>query len=177
MARYLKHSAFTLLRLGLLTLLGGTVMLSGVMIMLRGIWSGVLLVLSGAILLAVPLAFCVTQCLCRKLYHSDSSAVDIGDTASSAPPHAATPIPKIPFCQVIRAWLTAEFYGLHIPFRELLVMRDRGTPPTLIVEAYIMIRRHGVPTAIATLEDLYITEHNRIHDAFDLVHIITGIKD
>jgi hypothetical protein len=73
--------------------------------------------------------------------------------------------------------MSAELHGAHLPFREVLGMRTRGTPPDVIVDAYVMINRSGMPTTIAALEDIFITERHRIHDAFDLVHVVTGIKD
>ena len=56
-------------------------------------------------------------------------------------------------------------------------MQSRGTPPDIIISAFVMTRKSLTGTTIAALEDLYITEHSRIHDEFDLVHMITGIID
>ena len=164
-------------RLGVLSLLGAATMLGGVAIMLQGAWGGIMLILSGTILMAVPAALCATQFLCRRLYGPSASA-------SSAPPPPEyrdapnlAPSPKCSTCRVVRAWLTAQFHGNHLPFWELMGMRGRGTPPDIVVDAHVMITRTGQAISIPMLEDLYITEQSRIHDAFDLVHLVTGIKD
>ncbi len=177
MARDWKHLALVLLRLGLLSLLGMSVMVGGVAILLKGAWLGILLIFSGAILMAVPAALCATQFLCTKLYGKSlnpSAPVDPTESADEA----IKPVGGKPSAfGTLRAWLSAEAHGVHLPLWEVMSMRARGTPPDIIVDAYVMISRSGMPTAIASLEDIYITERHRIHSAFDLVHIVTGIKD
>jgi len=176
MARDLKHLAVVLLRLIVLSLLGASVMVGGVFILLEGAWGGIFLVLSGAVLMAVPAALCATQFLCGKLYGPQAGSLQREERPEQDAP-VTLPTGKCSVCQVFRAWLSAELHGAHLPFWEVMGMRSRGTPPEVIVDAYVMISRNGVPTSMAALEDIFITERHRIHDAFDLVHVVTGIKD
>jgi hypothetical protein len=176
MARDWKHLVAVLFRLGILSLLGATVMVGGVFILLQGAWGGIFLVLSGAVLMAVPAALCATQFLCGKLYGPGAGRKPTDELPEPAPLPAPSSA-SCSVCQVCRAWMSAELHGAHLPFREVLGMRTRGTPPDVIVDAYVMINRSGMPTTIAALEDIFITERHRIHDAFDLVHVVTGIKD
>lgn len=176
MARDLKHLAVVLLRLIVLSLLGASVMVGGVFILLQGAWGGIFLILSGAVLMAVPAALCATQFLCGKLYGPSPAGLEKEERPEPDSPSTLS-TDKCTVCQVFRAWLSAEFHGAHLPFWEVMGMRARGTPPDVIVDAYVMISRDGIPTSIAALEDIFITERHRIHDAFDLVHVVTGIKD
>ena len=176
MGRDWKHLLAVLFRLGLLSLLGGAVMVGGVLILLQGAWGGILLILSGAVLMAVPAALCATQFLCGKLYGPPARNRYTAMPAEMDALHVTSP-EKCSMCHVCRAWLSAELHGTHLPFRDVMGMRTRGTPPDVIVDAYVMISRSGIPTTIASLEDIFITERHRIHDAFDLVHVVTGIKD
>ena len=128
--------------------------------------------------MTVPAALCATQFLCGKLYGGDPAAKGQATPPAVADaPASATAGKRPPILHAIRAWLAAEFHGAHLPFWEVMSMRARGTPPHVIVDAYVMISRNGMPATIASLEDIYITERHRIHDAFDLVHVVTGIKD
>ncbi len=144
--------------------------------MLRGAWAGVFLVLSGAILLAIPTALYVTGYLCRKLYGTEPPT---DTTPSSDRMDAPTDahLKRCPFCRVIQAWLSATIRGTYLPFWELIGMRNRGTPPDIVVHAYLMVKRSSAHISIAELEDIYITESKKVHDAFDLVNIVTGTKD
>lgn len=176
MTTNLRHRLAVLLRLGVLSALGAAIMVGGIAILLSGAWAGLLLVLSGAVLMAVPAALCVTHVLCERLYGAEPKDRHQDETLD-APELIPAPQSDCSCCQVISAWLAAELRGAHLPIWEVCSMRKRGTPPALIIDAYVMIRRTGIPTTIAALEDLYITERARIHDAFDLVHVVTGIKD
>jgi hypothetical protein len=176
MARDIKHVVGLIFRLGLFSILGAGVMLCGGMIMLQGVWAGVFLVLIGAFLMALPAAFCLTQYLCKRLYGPSSRGAPPSRTDRLDAPIKSRPT-ECPFRRVIQAWLSATLHGTFLPFWELKGMRDRGTPPDVIVDAYLIIKRSNAHASIAELEDLYITESTRVHDAFDLVHLVAGTND
>lgn len=161
----------------LVALIGAAAIAGGIALMLHGIWLGVIFILIAAVLIAVPAALCATEFLCGRLYGPRADAPresppELMD-ASTESHHTR----ECSNCQIVRAWITSAFHGSHQPFWELIGMRERGTPPHIVVNAYVMMKRDGLVVSIASLEDLYITEQARIHDAFDLVHVATGLKD
>ncbi len=168
----LKCRIIVLACVSVLSLFGAVIMFAGVYVLLRGHWLGIAAVVSGAMILAVPAALCITQIICNSLYGSETNGKGTGATTNTRS-HHSNKHGACTLCEVIRCWLSAGMRGARLPFWEIYSMRKRGTPPAIIVDAYVMIRRTGIPVPIGTLEDIYINEHNRIHDAFDLVHRVT----
>ena len=176
MAGKIKHVLAVLLRMAFLALLCGGIMACGVWLLLRGNWwAGVVLVIVAAMLLAIPLSLYVTPLLCNKLY-GPSEVMKASDSMHDAHMHPK-PTVTCSACHAARAWMLALFQGVYVPPWEVVGMRSRGTPPDIIITAYVITRKSNPIASIAVLEDLYITEHSRIHNAFDLVHMVTGIID
>ncbi len=165
-----------LLRIILAALISAGVMAVGVMLLLNGVWwAGILTIVFGAVLLAIPVALCLTPLLCNKLY-GPSEAMKACDSMHDAHGHPK-PQSTCSTCRAWHAWILALFQGVYLAPWEIMSMQSRGTPPDIIISAFVMTRKSLTGTTIAALEDLYITEHSRIHDEFDLVHMITGIID
>ena len=72
-----------------------------------------------------------------------------------------------------RIWLRSLSSGFFVPFPEMLKMRLRGLPPALIVEAYILLNKTGVPITTGDLEALYLEHPDRIRTSSDLVALVT----
>jgi hypothetical protein len=171
-----KHVMGILLRIILVALISAGIMAAGVILLLNGVWwAGVLTIIFGAVLLAIPVALCLTPLLCNKLY-GPSESMKASDSMHDAHRHPQLQ-PTCSTCRAWHAWILALFQGVYLPPWEIMSMQSRGTPPNIILNAYVMTRKSQTDTTIAALEDLYITEHSRIHDEFDLVHMITGIID
>jgi hypothetical protein len=51
-------------------------------------------------------------------------------------------------------------------------MRLRGNPPMLLIDAYISLRRAGIPTTIVAVEETYIDNKNRVSTSDDLVELV-----
>ena len=50
-------------------------------------------------------------------------------------------------------------------------MYIRGNPPSLIVEAYVILIHSGIQITISELESLYIANKNFIHDTPSLIEL------
>jgi uncharacterized protein YqfA (UPF0365 family) len=71
-----------------------------------------------------------------------------------------------------RPWLRAFMHGTPVPFVHIVAMRLRGNPPSLLIDAYISLRRAGIAITIGELENTYIDAKNRIVTTADLVELI-----
>ena len=61
-----------------------------------------------------------------------------------------------------RAWRHARFNALHIPFAAVVGMRLRGTPPSLISDAYVALAKRGLQVEWPAVEATYLA--HRRHD-------------
>jgi uncharacterized protein YqfA (UPF0365 family) len=71
-----------------------------------------------------------------------------------------------------RAWRHATLSYAHIPWTAILGMRLRGTPPTLIADAFVALRKRGKNVDVSVVEAAYLTEAGRQITAHELVAIV-----
>jgi uncharacterized protein YqfA (UPF0365 family) len=68
-------------------------------------------------------------------------------------------------------WLRAFLHGTPVPLVRIVAMRLRGNSPSLLIDAYIALRRAGVATTMDEVENAYIDAKQRILTSDDLVSI------
>lgn len=76
-------------------------------------------------------------------------------------------------------WLRAALNAAPVPLFHIVAMRLRGNPPTLLIDAYIALKRAGMSVTISDVEDVYIDSRNRVSTSGDLVELVkkgVGIK-
>lgn len=71
-----------------------------------------------------------------------------------------------------RHWLRAFLHGTPVPLISIIAMRLRGNPPSLLIDAYIMLRRAQISTTIGDVENAYIDARNRVATSDDLVELV-----
>jgi uncharacterized protein YqfA (UPF0365 family) len=71
-----------------------------------------------------------------------------------------------------RPWFRAFLYGTPVLATDVIAMRLRGNPPTLLVDAYITLQRAGITATIKDVENAYIDNRNRILTSDDLVQLV-----
>ncbi len=71
-----------------------------------------------------------------------------------------------------RPWLRAFMHGTPVSFVQIVAMRLRGNPPSILIDAYIALKRAGIATSIGEVENAYIDARNRILTSDDLVEFI-----
>jgi hypothetical protein len=76
------------------------------------------------------------------------------------------------FAALTRPWLRGFLYGAPVPLIHILAMRLRGNPPMMLIDAYIALRRSGIETTIAEVENIYIDCRTRVRDAGDLADLV-----
>jgi uncharacterized protein YqfA (UPF0365 family) len=76
------------------------------------------------------------------------------------------------FCWLARPWLRAFLHGAPVPLMQITAMRLRGNRPMLLIDAYIALRRSGVPVTIGHVEQYYIDARNRVFTSEDLVELV-----
>jgi len=76
------------------------------------------------------------------------------------------------FLMVVRPWLRALGHGRPVSLISIVVMRLRGNPPLLLIDAYIALHRSGVDISIAEVENTYIDNRIRVRNSEDLVHFV-----
>jgi uncharacterized protein YqfA (UPF0365 family) len=71
-----------------------------------------------------------------------------------------------------RPWMRATASGAPISLISVLGMRLRGSPPLLVVDAYVLLKRSGVDVSIADVEIAYIEYKTRVRSRDDLVELV-----
>ena len=72
----------------------------------------------------------------------------------------------------LRPWLRAMMSGAPASIMSILGMRLRGTPPNLVIDAYIQLRMRGRETKLADVERTYIAQRQRVRSTGDLVDLV-----
>lgn len=73
------------------------------------------------------------------------------------------------FFFLIWPWIRALLSGAHVPFFYFVAMRLRGTPVTLVVDAYVSLRKAGRDVPLALVEATYVAERGTIQSERELV--------
>jgi len=76
--------------------------------------------------------------------------------------------------------LRAALNAAPVPLVRIVAMRLRGNPPTLLIDAYIALKRAGMSVTISDVENVYIDSRNRVSTSSDLVEFVkkgVAIKD
>jgi uncharacterized protein YqfA (UPF0365 family) len=76
------------------------------------------------------------------------------------------------FALLAGPWLRAWLHGAPVPVFQVIAMRLRGNPPNLLIDAYIALKRAGLPASIADVENKYIDARNRVLTSDDLVELM-----
>jgi uncharacterized protein YqfA (UPF0365 family) len=73
---------------------------------------------------------------------------------------------------VNRGWRHATFSGAPLPLLAILGMRLRGSPPTLLIDAYVALHKRGRNVDIAVVEAVYLANKLAHMDAIALAHLV-----
>ncbi len=73
---------------------------------------------------------------------------------------------------LLRPWLHALFSGAAIPLAIIIGMRLRGSPPKLLIDAYVAMIHAGEITSINDVESVYIANKTQAVDADSLVRLV-----
>lgn len=73
---------------------------------------------------------------------------------------------------VLRPWLRAFLHGTPVTVFDVIGMRLRGNRASLLVDAYILLRRAGIPATIRDVETLYIDNKFQIETPQDLIELV-----
>ena len=71
-----------------------------------------------------------------------------------------------------RSWRHAVFAGAPIPWPAIIGMRLRGTPPGLIVDAYVALVKRGKSLDWSLVEAAYLANRGRRLDVPQLVALV-----
>jgi len=77
----------------------------------------------------------------------------------------------------VRPWLRALLSGAHIALVQFVAMRLRGTPPMLIVETYVTLRKQGEDTSLANIEAMYLAHKHSIRRPADLLDLLRAYRE
>jgi uncharacterized protein YqfA (UPF0365 family) len=73
---------------------------------------------------------------------------------------------------MFKPWMRAMMSGAPVSVMSILGMRLRGTPPNLVIDAYIQLHMRGNETELSEVERQYIAYSNRIRTSGDLVDLV-----
>jgi hypothetical protein len=76
------------------------------------------------------------------------------------------------FFTVIRIWVKALLSGVPVGLANVIGMRLRGNPPSLIVDALIALKFQNVPANVREVEGTYMAHKNAVYGAADLVGLV-----
>jgi uncharacterized protein YqfA (UPF0365 family) len=74
---------------------------------------------------------------------------------------------------VVKPWLRAFLHGTPVSLIHVVGMRLRGTPPSIVIDAYIQLHRAGLRPSIVELESCYVDSRIRITNSWDLVDVFS----
>jgi uncharacterized protein YqfA (UPF0365 family) len=80
------------------------------------------------------------------------------------------------FLAVARPWLRAKMTGGRASIFDIIGMRLRGSPPSLLIDAYQSLLVQGVEAGLGEVERAYIVNRGRVATADDLVQIVREAK-
>jgi len=75
-----------------------------------------------------------------------------------------------------RPWFRAFLHGTPVALVQIVAMRLRGNPPSILIDAYIALKRASISTTIDEVENAYIDAKNRIVTSDDLVGLVKERK-
>jgi uncharacterized protein YqfA (UPF0365 family) len=73
---------------------------------------------------------------------------------------------------VFRPWLRVLLSGGKVSIFDILGMRLRGNPPSLLIDAYLALLMSNQDMSIAKVERVYIANKSRILFADDIVRFV-----
>ncbi len=76
------------------------------------------------------------------------------------------------FVLLARPWIRALTHGTPVSIIQIVGMRLRGNPPSLLVDAYITLKRAEITITMGEVENAYIDAGNRISTSGDLVELL-----
>ena len=76
------------------------------------------------------------------------------------------------FVLLARPWLRAFLYRTPVSLVVIVMMRLRGNPPMLLVDAYITLKRSGSPATITDVELTYVDNKTDVLSSDDLVELV-----
>ena len=71
-------------------------------------------------------------------------------------------------------WLRAVRAGAPIPLSIIVLLRLRGQPVRMLVDAYLLLKRKDVAITLAEVEHFYVQNSNRLSTAEELVELIAA---
>ena len=78
---------------------------------------------------------------------------------------------------ILRPWRRAMFSGAYLPLGYIIGMRLRGTPPCLLVDAYIELIKRGNQISMDVVECLYLQHKLKIRTSHDLAKICLAVSE
>ena len=85
---------------------------------------------------------------------------------------AAVTLTSVILLLVSRAWRHAFFSGAPIPLSTIVGMRLRGTPPSLIIDAYVALVKRGRTVDCSMIEATYLSEAGVLTKAHELADLV-----
>ncbi len=76
------------------------------------------------------------------------------------------------FFPLLRLWIQTKLLDTRVSFGEIVRMRLRGLPPTLIVHAAITLQQKGVPVPIAEIADCYVASGSKVRTSLELATLV-----
>jgi uncharacterized protein YqfA (UPF0365 family) len=73
---------------------------------------------------------------------------------------------------LIQPWLRGMLSGAPVMAVQILGMRLRGTPPNLLVDAFVQLRARGRDVEIAEVERQYLAHRQRVREVIHLVDLV-----
>jgi len=71
-----------------------------------------------------------------------------------------------------RPWIRSVVSGAPIPLVSIVLMRLRGAPVKLLLDAYIQLRHRGSTVPLWQVEKQFLASRTRIRNAGDLVDLV-----
>jgi uncharacterized protein YqfA (UPF0365 family) len=77
---------------------------------------------------------------------------------------------------MLRTWVRAMMSGVPIQVSQIVSLRFHGNPPSLLVDAYIILFKEGIKTSLDEVESLFVQNRGQIARPEELVRLVKEYK-
>ncbi len=76
---------------------------------------------------------------------------------------------------VVHPWFKALLVGARVPAILIVAMRFRGSPPSLLIDAHVQLRKRGRVFTMAQVETTYVAHKQEVPNAAALVRLMEDL--
>ena len=77
---------------------------------------------------------------------------------------------------ILGPWVRALTSGVPVPLIGVVGMRLRRSPPHMLIEAYVSLKKRNIQTTMTEVETIYLSHREHLYTSMDLVDQVIAAK-